>query len=281
MDPLEYRRQLNAEILEFETEIEPVADVQDVHLHYRGEPLSSRVYAPEDEGPFPLLVYVHGAGWVAGNLDTHDSVCRRFTAGIPAVVVSVEYRLAPEHKFPTPLEDVYRAVCWAMENVASLGADVEAVAVAGDSAGGNLAAAACLMARERGGPEIRFQVLVNPALDLSGYSGEGFEEMKWFAEQYLRDEVDAHNPYASPLLAAGLSELPAAFIITGELDCLCAEGEAYAGRLREAGVPANVHRQMNTGHLGPHFARATPEAAEAVDLSTEVLRAALRPHQRF
>jgi acetyl esterase len=279
MDPLEFRRQLNAEILQLEADIEPVGDVQDVRVEYQGEPLSLRIYTPQGEGPSPLLVYVHGAGWVAGNVDTHDNVCRRLTAGIPALVVSVDYRLAPEFKFPTALEDTYRALCWAVENTASLGGMVGYLAVAGDSAGGNLGAAVCLMARDRGDPQISFQLLVNPALDLSGYDGQAFEEMRWFREQYLGDGADMCHPYASPLLAPDLSELPPAFIITGELDCLCAEGEAYARRLREAGVPANVCRQAGTGHLGRHFARATVEAAEAVDLSVAVLRAALRPRQ--
>jgi acetyl esterase len=275
MDPFEFRRQLNAESLQLEAEVEPVGDVQDVHVEYQRQPLSLRIYTPQADGPFPLVVYVHGAGWVAGNVDTHDNVCRRLTAGVPAVAVSVDYRLAPEHRFPTALEDTYRALCWAVENTASLGGMVGHLAVAGDSAGGNLAAAVCLMARDRGGPQISFQLLINPALDLWGYDGQAFQEMRWFREQYLGEGADMCDPYASPLLAPDLSELPPAFVITGELDCLCAEGDAYARRLREAGVQANVYRQAGKGHLGRHFARATAEAAEAVGLSIAVLKGAL------
>lgn len=135
------------------------------------------------------------------------------------------------------------------------------------------------MARDRGGPEISFQLLVNPALNLWGYESQGFEEMRWFRQQYLGDTGDMCDPYASPLLAPDPSELPPAFIITGELDCLCAEGEAYARRLQEAGVHGNVYRQVDKDRLAPHFARATTEAEEAVGLSIAVLRAALTPRQ--
>ena len=277
LDAQEFRRQLNAEILQLDAAIDPVADVRDLGLEHQGHPLSVRIYTPKREPASPLVVYVHGAAWVAGNLDTHDNVCRAIASRVPAVVISVDYRLAPEYKFPIALEDTYRALCWVAQRAPSLGADGGRLAVAGDSAGGNLAAAACLVARDRGGPEIVFQLLVNPALDFSAYDALGFEEMKRFREQYLRDEADISNPWASPLLAPNLRGLPAAFIITGELDCLCAEGEAYAKRLRDAGVNANVYRQFGTGHLGPHFARATVEAAQAVELSVAVLKAALRP----
>lgn len=198
MDAQEFSRRLNAEILRLDAAIEPVADVRDLNLEYLAHPLRARIYTPKREPASPLVVYVHGAGWVAGNLDTHDNVCRRIASRVPAVVVSVDYRLAPEYKFPLAVEDTYRALCWVAESAPYLDADVGRLAIVGDSAGGNLAAAACLVARDRSGPKIVVQLLVNPALDFSAYDAPGFEEMKWFREQYLRDEAHIANPWASP-----------------------------------------------------------------------------------
>lgn len=274
--PEEVRIAIDASIFALETDIEPVSGVEDVSLPHEGHQVSARIYTPEGEGPLPLVVFVHGAAWVAGSLDTHDNVCRRFASRVPAVVVSVDYPLAPESRFPTPVEDAYRTFVWAADNATSIGADPRRLALAGDSAGGNLAAAMCLMARDRSGPKIRFQLLVDPALDFSAYDAEGFEYLRWCREQYLGDANDILNPYASPLQAPSLEQLPPAFIITAELDPLRAEGEAYAERLRQAGVPANVYRQTGKEHLGPHFARASIEAEEAVDLCVAVLKAALK-----
>jgi len=274
--PEEVRKAIDASIFALQTEIEPVSEVADFTHPYAGHEVRGRIYTPEGSSPFPLLVFVHGAAWVAGSLDTHDNVCRRLASRVPAVVASVDYPLAPESRFPTAVEDAYRTLLWAADNAASIRADPGRLALAGDSAGGNLAAALCLMARDRGGPQIRFQLLVDPALDFSAYDGEGFVYLKWCREHYLRDANDIRNPYASPLLAASLERLPPAFIITAELDPLRAEGEAYADRLREAGVPANVYRQAGKEHLGAYFARATAEAEETVDLCVAVLKAALR-----
>jgi len=274
--PEEVRKAIDASIFALQADIEPVSEVADFARPYAGHEVRGRIYTPEGSAPFPLLVFVHGAAWVAGSLDTHDNVCRRLASRVPAVVVSVDYPLAPESRFPVAVEDAYRTLLWAADNAASIHADSERLALVGDSAGGNLAAALCLMARDRGGPKIRFQLLVDPALDFSAYDGEGFVYLKWCREQYLRDTDDIRNPYASPLLAPSLERLPPAFIITAELDPLCAEGEAYAQRLREARVPANAYRQTGKDHLGAYFARAAAEAEEAVDLCVAVLKAALR-----
>ncbi|MBN1314843.1 MAG: alpha/beta hydrolase [Anaerolineales bacterium] len=276
MEPEIERQQINTHILELETEVEPIKNIRNIHVPFHDRSIPVRIYTPPMEGPFPLLVYIHGAGWVAGNLDTHDNICRRLAARGGCVVLSIGYSLAPEAKFPVPVEESHHVLVWAVENAASIDIDSRRVVLAGDSAGGNLAAAVCLMARDRGGPKIIFQLLVNPALDQSAYDGPDFEQMKWFREQYLRDKDDISNPYASPLLAGSLAGLPPAFIITGEHDELCAEGEAYGRRLREAGVHANVYRQAGMGHLAGDFARATAAAEEAVDLSIAVLKAALK-----
>jgi acetyl esterase len=237
---------------------EPVARVQDVLLpSTRGEPaLGVRVYTPAGEGPRPLLVYFHGGGWTIGNVELGDAPCRALANAAGAVVVSVEYRLGPEHKFPAPLEDCYTATAWAAwaaeHAPEEVGGDPERLVVLGDSAGGNLAAVVALMARDRGGPRIAQQVLIYPVtdhrFDTPSYrdNAEGYlltrEAMRWFWGHYLADEADGRNPYASPLRAADLAGLPPALIVTCEYDPLRDEGEAYGERLRAAGVPVTVRR---------------------------------------
>lgn len=275
MDPLEARERLNAYIMGLETKIEPVKNVRDTLVSGESYEIPIRIYMPEGDGPFPLLIFIHGAGWVAGNLDTHDNVCRCLSSRAECVVVSIDYRLAPDSKFPIPVEESYQVYEWILKNPDLLNIDPERIAIGGDSSGGNIAAAVCLMARDRKNAKIVFQLLINPALDLSVYD-ESHGNMKWFREQYLRDEKDIESPYASPFLAENMEDLPAAFIVVGEHDVLRAEGEAFGRKLREAGVSVNVYCQVNKGHLAGDFARATEEASEAVDLSVAVLREVFR-----
>jgi acetyl esterase len=275
MDPLEARKQLNTYIMGLETKIEPVKNVRDTSVPGESDEIPIRIYTPEGEGPFPLLLFIHGAGWVAGNLDTHDNVCRCLSARAKYVVVSVDYHLAPESKFPIPVEEAYQVYAWILKNADLLNIDPEQITIGGDSSGGNIAAAVCLMAKDRKNAKIVFQLLINPALDLSVYD-ESFGNMKWFREQYIRDEQDITNPYASPLLAKNMEDLPPAFIVVGEHDALRAEGEAFGRKLQEAGVSVNVYCQVNKGHLAGDFARATERASEAVDLSVAVLKEVVR-----
>jgi acetyl esterase len=276
MDALQVRNRINRDIMALAAETPAVSATQNIRIPHEERDIPARVYTPEGASPFPLLIYIHGAGWVAGSLDTHDNICRRLAADVPCVVLSVGYSLAPESRFPVQVQESYQALVWAAGHAPSLNADAQRLAVAGDSAGGNLAAAVSLMAHYRGQPEVGFQLLVNPALDLTRYEGEEFEQLAWFRSQYLTDEIEAGHPYASPLLAKSVEGVPPAFIITGELDNLCAEGEEYGERLREAGVAANTYRMAATGHLSGHYARATDEAQEAVALSVVVLRAAFK-----
>jgi acetyl esterase len=239
---------------DLEDEPQPVAKVED-HLipSPRGElALGVRVYTPTGEPPFPLLVYFHGSGWTIANVEVGDAPCRALANAAGAVVTSVEYRLGPEHKFPAPLEDCYLATRWVAEHAADLGGDADRLVVIGDSAGGNLAAAVALMARDRGGPKISQQVLLYPAtnhsFDTPSYqeNADGYmltrESCRWFWANYLNSDEDGRNPYASPLQADDLAGLPPAFIVTCEYDPLRDEGEAYGERLRAAGVPARVSR---------------------------------------
>jgi acetyl esterase len=214
--------------------------------------IALRVYTPERDGPLPLLVYFHGGGWVLGDLETHDGVCRALANAANCTVVAVDYRLAPEHKFPTAVDDAYAATRWVAENAGRLDGDPKRIAVGGDSAGGNLAAVVALMARDRGGPQLATQLLIYPVTDTAcdtacrQENGQGYlltvDMMRWFQHHYLRGDGDQEDPYAAPLRARDLRGLPPALVITAEFDPLRDEGEAYAVRLRAAGVPTTLKR---------------------------------------
>jgi acetyl esterase len=237
---------------------EPVAKVEDRLIPGPGGPLALRIYAPDAAGPLPVLVYFHGGGWVLGDLDTSDAQCRSLTNAVGCVTVSVDYRLAPEARFPAAPEDCYAATRWVAANAPELGVDPERIAVGGTSAGANLAAVVPLMARDRGGPALAYQVLVYPITDGSmdtpsyGENAGGYfltaGAMAWFWKHYINDDRDRSHPYAAPLHAADLSSLPPALVITAEYDPLRDEGEAYAQRMQAAGVPVTCTRYDGTIH---------------------------------
>ncbi len=226
-----------------------------------------RIYTPAGTAPLPLLVFFHGGGWVLGDIESHDGTSRELANKAGCIVVSVGYRLAPEHKFPAAPEDCYAATKWVALNAAAFGGDPTRIAVGGDSAGGNLAAAVAQMAADRGGaPGLVHQLLIYPvtnyAFDTPSYreNGEGYlltqELMQWFWKQYLSSDEDGKNAYASPLQARELRRVAPAFVITAEFDPLRDEGEAYAARLKEAGVPVEakrydgaIHGFFNLGHI--------------------------------
>ncbi|HEV2370616.1 MAG TPA: alpha/beta hydrolase [Streptosporangiaceae bacterium] len=237
---------------------EPVGHVSDREIYGPEGRLPVRVYSPETRGPWPLLVYYFGGGWCLGTLDTSDDVCRRLTNAAGCVTVSVGYRLAPEHKFPAAVEDCYAGLAWAAAHAAGFGADPDRLAVAGDSSGGNLAAAVTLLARDRGGPTIAHQVLVCPITDYRADTPSMREvtdplffnpnSVAWYWDMYLASSGDGENELASPLRATDLTGLPPATVITAEYDPLCDEGERYAQRLREAGVPTQLTRYEGMVH---------------------------------
>jgi acetyl esterase len=263
-----------------------VAAVDDRRIPGPAGELPVRVYTPEGEAPFPIVVYFHGGGWVVGTLDSYDRLCRALAAATPAVVVSVDYRLAPEHRWPAAVEDAYAATLWASRNAAELGGAQHRLAVAGDSAGGNLAAAVALGARDRGGPAIAFQLLVYPVLDVAGDTASWREYadghyltaagMRWYWDHYL-GPADGLAPDASPLRAAFARELPPALVVGAEHDILRDEGEAYAARLAEAGVDARAIRVTGMVHGFFRWRSVTPAADTALQESAAALRAALGP----
>ena len=243
-----------------------------------------RIYAPAGAGPFPILVWFHGGGWVVGDLESADPTARHLCQGAGCVVVSVDYRLAPETKFPGPAEDCYAATVWAAENAASINGDASRIAVGGDSAGGNLAAAVSLMAADRRGPAIAHQLLVYPVTErnyqTASYidNAEGYmlarEAMRWYWDAYLADEADAANPYAAPMRAQSLAGQPPALVITAEFDPLRDEGEAYGRRLREAGVAAAITRYDGMIHGFFGMVGVMDQSRQAVDQASDALRAA-------
>lgn len=235
----------------------PMRSVTDECVYAFGGELPIRVYRPAVPGPLPTVVFAHGGGFVFCDLDSHDGLCRRLAAGIPAVVVSVDYRRAPEHRWPTAAQDMFLAACWVTRNAPTLGGDPARVLVCGDSAGGNLAAVTTLMARDLGGPVLAGQILIYPVLDADfdtpSYRscGSGYYNtraaMQWYWDQYLPDPALRDHPYAAPL-RADLSGLPPAVVVTARYDPPCSEGEAYAAALREAGVPVRYRRYDNAIH---------------------------------
>jgi acetyl esterase len=239
-----------------------VARVEQRSIPGPGPAILVRIYTPTGTGPFPILVWFHGGGWVLGDLDSADPTARHLAMGADCVVVSVDYRLAPETKFPGPADDCYAATQWAVQHAAEMHGDPDRIAVGGDSAGGNLAAAVSLMARDRRGPSLAFQLLVYPVThcNFTTNSYQSFAEgymltrasMQWYWNHYLQDAADANNAYAAPLMARNLSGLPPALVITAECDPLCDEGAAYAQRLKEAGVPTtySCYEGMIHGFFG-------------------------------
>ncbi|MDR3331175.1 MAG: alpha/beta hydrolase [Synergistaceae bacterium] len=229
-----------------------------IPMHW-GE-MPCRIYSPEGDGPFPVLTYIHGGGWTINNVDIYDSACRHITKNSECIVVSIEYRLAPEVKFPEQLEDEYRAVEWIHRNARSFNGDPLKFAIGGDSSGGNQATVICLMSRDRGGPDIKYQLLIYPVTDYympfawsceeygTDYFGLGKDQMTWFWNNYLKDGADVNDPYISPLRAKSLKGLPAAHIVTAEYDAVRDAGEEYAKKLRDAGVNVKLSRCDGLAH---------------------------------
>lgn len=254
-----------------------VASVTDRTLPGPAGEIPVRVYTPDGEGPHPALVYLHGGGFVLGDLDTHDRLCRALCTESSFLVVAVDYRLAPEHPFPAPLHDAYAAVEWVAENATEVDGDPDRMAVGGDSAGANLAAGVTLLSRDTDGPDIAHQVLVYPTVasgavhefDSYAENGEGYfleaETMAWFDEKYVRDPVHRRNEYSSPLLVDDYAGLPPASVVTAGFDPLRDEGVAYAEALAADGVPVEHHHYEEMIHGFVGMLRYVSRAEEAVE----------------
>jgi acetyl esterase len=281
---VEDARQVIIELFGTKENPEPVGKVEDRMIPGADGEIPVRVYTPEGVGPFPILVYFHGGGWVIGNLEAYDPTCRALTNAARCVVVSVAYRLAPEHKFPAAPEDCYAALQWVGASAAAINGDAERIAIGGDSAGGNLTAVVAQMSRDRGGVRPVYQLLVYPVTD-HRYDTPSYQEnadgylltkdaMVWFWNHYLRSEADGNSPLASPLRAESLRDLPPALVITAEFDPLRDEGGAYAAKLQEAGVPVTLSRYDGMIHGFFSLGAVLDQGKNAISEAAAGLRAA-------
>ena len=279
MTPAQARAAVEAGI-DRTTPRESVAAVEDREIPGPGGSIPVRIYTPKGAGPFPILLYFHGGGWVVCSIETHDAWCRHLTNRIGCIVVSVNYRQAPEHPFPAAVDDCLAVAQWAATHGVSFGGDGSRLAVGGDSAGGNLAAGVSLLARDRGGPAIAYQLLIYPVADYNFETGsyracaEGYmltrDEMQLYWELYLTQPSDGANGYAS-VLRADLAGLPPALVITAEYDPLRDEGNALAEKLRDAGVPVEhicypgmIHGFFNVGTMVTLGDEAVEKAARSL-----------------
>jgi acetyl esterase len=281
----DYRAALKEGLLAFGPSPEVVASVVDTTMPGPAGQLPLRIYAPAHDAPAGVAVFFHGSGFVTCDLDTHDHECRVLANGAGVIVVSVDYRLAPEHPFPAAIDDGFAALQWVVANATVLGADPDRVAVVGDSAGGNVAAVVAQLARDAGGPAIAFQMLVYPVTDLRGETqsyidnatgyGLSAEAMRWYVEQYVRSWADVRDPRGSPLLATSFAELPRAFVAVCGYDPLRDEGKQYAYRMRDAGIDVTLARYDDAVHGIFQMSRFTAIGKRMLDECVAALRAAI------
>lgn len=261
-----------------------VGSVHDVEIPVDGAQIGARVYTPAGDGPHPIVVFFHGGGWVICSLDTHDNVARAICRRADAIVVSVDYRMAPEHPFPIAARDSFAALQWVATNATSLGGDADKLAVCGDSAGGNLSAVVSQLARDAGGPAIAFAALIYPAVDMTAEGGSMVENangyfleeksMLWFMNHYI-SEADRADPLASPALHPDLSNLPPCFIATCEYDPLRDQGEQFGAALRANGVAAEVKRYDGLIHAAVNLTGVLDGGRRLVDDVADRLHTAL------
>ncbi len=265
--------------------LQEVARIENRTIPGSAQPIPVRVYWPVEAENLPALVYYHGGGWVIGSLDSADHTMRALANSSGCVVISVDYRLAPEHKFPAAVEDAGAALRYVAEHPGEFDIDPNRIAVGGDSAGANLAAVLCLMARDNGGPKIAYQVLVYPVTDYADArpSMQEFAQgyfltkpmMDYFWNHYLARPEDGSHPHASPIRAESLAGLPPAIVLTAECDPIRDQGEAYAQRLRDAGVPVSLKRCAGMIHGFFNLAGVIDGGKEAIEDAGVALRSAL------
>jgi acetyl esterase len=264
---------------------EPVAELAEVAAEGPAGPIPLRLYRGQQaEASQPALVYFHGGGWVIGDLESHDQLCRALANAVPCTVIAVHYRLAPEHKFPAAVEDAIAATRWIADHADRLKLDRKRLAVGGDSAGGNLAAVVCMAQRDSGGTQPVFQFLIYPGTDMAMQSASIARHaeqlpltrkgMQWFVDHYLRGPQDVNDWRASPLRAANLRALPPALIITASFDPLRDEGEAFAEALAGAGVAVSLERFEGQVHGFITMGRIVADSRRAIDLGAARLREA-------
>ncbi|MGH7981119.1 MAG: alpha/beta hydrolase, partial [Limisphaerales bacterium] len=262
---------------------ERVDHVEHYLIPTRDGHVNTRFYFPKTaKSELPIIVYFHGGGWVIADLNVYEASCRALCNVTEAIVASVAYRQAPEYKFPAAVNDAYDAAQFIIRNARSFGGATDRVAVAGESAGGNLATVACMMAKEQNAPMPRAQLLIYPVTDTSQSQGSYTENedtqplhssmMPWFFNYYLEDKTQAKEPHVAPLLADNLGGLPPAIVITAQFDPLRDEGEQYAEKLRQAGVPVWTRRFDGVTHEFFGLAGSVSKAKEAVKFAADALK---------
>ena len=277
-----YVEQRGADLMKDAVEL-PV--VKDIKIPNEDGMIPARLYAPIENQKLPGIIFYHGGGWITGSVNVYDKFCRQLSYECNAVVMSVDYRLAPENKFPAAVNDAYEALVYANNNADDVNIDRSKIAVAGDSAGGNLAAAVSLMARDKKGPRISYQILIYPVTNISSTDtesqknfAEGYFISKKATDQmidfYIRYPEDKNNPYASPLLATSHKNLPPAIVITAEFDPLRDDGEAYAKKLEQANVPVTKMRALGTIHGFMSYSKILNQADDAMKLISSTLKKA-------
>ncbi|MCC2657478.1 MAG: esterase/lipase-like protein [Panacagrimonas sp.] len=287
MSPQECRQVFGGLLASLPPSQAKLANVADREVPGPAGPIATRVYTPEGKGPFPVLVFFHGGGWVIGDLASHDSVCRELSGGVGAVVVSVAYRLAPEHKFPAAPDDCLAVTRWVVQNAGQINADAKRVAVGGDSAGGNLAAVVTQQLRDQDKIRLAAQLLIYPVARLDGVASKSLVEnaegyllqradMDWFRNHYLRSDADGTDVRVSPILAKDLSGLPPALVQTCEFDPLRDEGEDYGKALKAAGVPTVISRYDGSIHAAFSFFTVMEPGRRMVDEAIRWLKETLR-----
>lgn len=285
MTPAEARA-TGAALIDLGVPVQEVARIENRTIPGPAQPIPVRIYKPVPGGTLPALVYFHGGGWVLGGLESHDRECRALANQSGCAVIAVDYRLAPEYPFPAPVDDAYAATRYIADHAAEFGIDPQRIGVGGDSSGGNLAAVVTLMAREKGAPRLAFQLLVYPAVDLTDTErpsviefGEGHfltrPLMDYFEGLYAPKPEDRRNPKVSPLYATDFRGLPPAMVITAECDVLRDQGELYAQKLRDAGVPVTLKRYNGMIHPFFSFGGILDEGRAAVTEAATAVRAAL------
>ncbi len=277
-----YRETLNSGVKNTFADLTPVEKILNKSIPGPDSDTPIRIYRPTKEDNLPVVIFFHGGGWIVGNPDTHENITRYIAAKANSIVVSVDYRLAPEHPFPAGVMDAYASLLWVSKNASSFGGDPTRIAVMGDSAGGNLAAVVCIMARDRNGPRIAHQTLLYPATDISNFNSESHKnfkngyfinrrEMVVYRQLYAPDSHEWTNPLASPLLAESHKNLPPATIITAEIDPLRDDGRNYANKLKAAGVNVTYRNYRGMLHAFAGFDGMFDESHEALDEVAEDL----------
>ncbi|KEI78989.1 esterase [Clostridium botulinum A2 117] len=272
----EIRGNLNKQSTKWSNKPILFSNIKNLDIKMNNEKIPVRIYTPENGSNFPIIIYSHGGFWIGGNTDTSDRVCRKLSQNTKAIVISVNYRLAPENPFPAGLNDVYNVLQWTYKNAKSINGDEKHIAVIGDSAGGNLSAAVSSMSRDKNGPPITCQVLIYPSTNIFELNSKSWsyfsnsvnvsrEDMEKYISIYVPKKEDRKNPYASPLLSKDFSKLPDTLVVTAEIDPLRDEGEAYANKLKESGVKVDVARYKGITHGFITMDKITNKADEALN----------------